>query len=109
MAACAIDTAIRNIISAGGTLSHLAILDNFCWCSSYDQKRLAQLVEAVRACYDYAVGYGTPLSPARTACLMTLRGMTKKGNSIAVSIPPTLLISAISVMPDLYKTVSAGI
>jgi len=34
------------------------------------------------------------------------KGYDEKGNSIAVSIPPTLLISAISVMPDLYKTVS---
>jgi phosphoribosylformylglycinamidine synthase len=106
MAACAIDTAIRNIISAGGTLSHLAILDNFCWCSSYDQKRLAQLVEAVRACYDYAVGYGTPFISGKDSMFNDFKGYDEKGNSIAVSIPPTLLISAISVMPDLYKTVS---
>ena len=42
MAACAIDTAVRNAICVGATLSHLAILDNFCWCSSYDKNRLAQ-------------------------------------------------------------------
>src|SRR3989338_6679897 len=60
MAACALDTAIRNIVAAGGTLSHLAILDNFCWCSSDDPRRLGQLVETVKACYDSAVAYGTP-------------------------------------------------
>jgi len=106
MAACAIDTAIRNIISAGGTLSELAILDNFCWCSSYDQTRLKELVEAVKACYDYAVGYGTPFISGKDSMFNDFKGYDEKGNSLAISIPPTLLISAISVMPNIYKTVS---
>lgn len=106
MASCAIDTAIRNTISAGGTLSHMAILDNFCWCSSNDPKRLTQLVDSVKACYDYAVGYGTPFISGKDSMFNDFKGYDEKGNPIAVSIPPTLLISAISVMPDLNKTVS---
>jgi phosphoribosylformylglycinamidine synthase len=106
MAACALDTAIRNIVAAGGTLKHLAILDNICWCSSNDPKRLYQLVEAIKACYDYAVGYGTPFISGKDSMFNDFKGYDEKGNPIAISIPPTLLISAISVMPDLYKTVS---
>jgi len=106
MAACALDTAVRNIIASGGTLSHLAILDNFCWCSSYDGERLYQLVEAVKACYDYAVGYGTPFISGKDSMFNDFKGYDEKGGPVAISIPPTLLISAISVMPDLYKTVS---
>ncbi|MBI2627609.1 phosphoribosylformylglycinamidine synthase [Candidatus Nomurabacteria bacterium] len=106
MAACALDTAIRNVIATGGTLKHLAILDNFCWCSSNDPKRLYQLVEAVKACYDYAVGYGTPFISGKDSMFNDFKGYDEKGNPVAISIPPTLLISAISVMPDLYKTVS---
>ncbi len=106
MAACALDTAIRNIIAAGGTLSHLAILDNFCWCSSNDPKRLYQLVEAVKACYDYAVGYGTPFISGKDSMFNDFKGYDEKGNPVEISIPPTLLISAISVMPDLNKAVS---
>jgi len=106
MAACALDTAIRNTIASGGTLSHLAILDNFCWCSSNDQTRLAQLADAVKACYDYAVGYGTPFISGKDSMFNDFRGYDEKGNPIAISVPPTLLISAISVMPDFYKTVS---
>ena len=106
MAACALDTAIRNIVACGGTLKELAILDNFCWCSSYDQTRLYQLVEAVKACYDYAVGYGTPFISGKDSMFNDFKGYDEKGNPVAISIPPTLLISAISVMPDLYKTVS---
>jgi len=106
MAACGLDTAVRNIIACGGKLSHLAILDNFCWCSSYDQKRLAQLVDAVKACYDCAVGYGTPFISGKDSMFNDFRGYDEKGNQVVISIPPTLLISAISVMPDIYKTVS---
>ncbi|MFA6177517.1 MAG: AIR synthase-related protein [Candidatus Paceibacterota bacterium] len=106
MAACAIDTAIRNTLCAGGTLSHLAILDNFCWCSSNDPKRLAQLIDSVKACYDYAVGYGTPFISGKDSMFNDFKGYDEKGNPVAVSIPPTLLISAISVMSDLNKTIS---
>lgn len=106
MAACAIDTAIRNTIAAGGTLRELAILDNFCWCSSYDQTRLYELVEAVKACYDYAVGYGTPFISGKDSMFNDFKGYDENGNPVKISIPPTLLISAISVMPDFYKTVS---
>lgn len=106
MAACTIDTAVRNIISAGGTLNHLSILDNFCWCSSDDKKRLWQLVETVRACYDYAVGYGTPFISGKDSMFNDFKGYDKNGNPVKISIPPTLLISAISVMPDILKTIS---
>lgn len=106
MASCAIDTAIRNTICSGGTLSHLAILDNFCWCSSNDPMRLAQLVDSVKACYDYAVGYGTPFISGKDSMFNDFKGYDEKGNPVAVSIPPTLLISSISVMPDLNKTIS---
>jgi phosphoribosylformylglycinamidine synthase II len=106
MAACSIDTAIRNTIACGGTLSHLAILDNFCWCSSYDEKRLAQLVGAIRACYDYAVGYGTPFISGKDSMFNDFRGYDEKGNPLSISIPPTLLISTIGVINDIRKVVS---
>src|SRR3989344_2084143 len=106
MTACALDTAIRNVIACGGTLSHLAILDNFCWCSSYDKNRLAQLIESVKACYDYSVGYGTPLISGKDSMFNDFKGYDEKNNPIAISIPPTILISAICVVPDIHKIVS---
>ena len=106
MAGCAIDTAIRNAICAGAKLSHLAILDNFCWCSSYDKNRLAELIDAVKSCYHYAVGYGTPFISGKDSMFNDFKGYDEKGNPVAISIPPTLLISAIGVMPDIYKTIS---
>lgn len=106
MAAAAIDTAVRNIVSAGGKLDHLAILDNFCWCSSYDKTRLGELVKSLKACYDYAVGYGAPFISGKDSMFNDFSGYDEKGNSLKISIPPTLLISAISVMPDLNKAVT---
>ena len=106
MAACAIDTVVRNTVAAGGTLSHLAILDNFCWCSSGDPKRLAQLVDSVKACYDTAVGYGTPFISGKDSMFNDFKGYDEKGKPVAISIPPTLLISSIGVMSDISKAVS---
>ena len=106
MTACALDTAIRNTVACGGTLSHLAILDNTCWCSSNDPKRLYQLVEAIKACYDYAVGFGTPFISGKDSMFNDFKGYDEKGEPVMVSIPPTLLISSIGVMPDIKKTVS---
>ena len=106
MAACAIDTAIRNAICAGGSLSNLAILDNFCWCSSYDKTKLWELIESLKACYDYSTLYGTPFISGKDSMFNDFRGYDEKGSPVAISIPPTLLISAIGVMPDVYKTVS---
>ncbi len=106
MAMCALDTAVRNSIATGGTLSHLAILDNFCWCSSYDEERLGELVASVRACYDGAVFYGTPFISGKDSMFNDFKGYDEKGNPVAISIPPTLLISAIGVVPDIKKVVS---
>lgn len=106
MAACCIDTAIRNAICAGASLSNLAILDNFCWCSSYDKNKLAELIDSLKACYDYSIGYGTPFISGKDSMFNDFRGYDEKGNPVAISIPPTLLISAIGVMQDIYKTVS---
>jgi len=106
MAACAIDTAIRNTVAAGGSLKHLALLDNFCWSSSDEPSRLYQLVEALKACYKYAVGYGTPFISGKDSMFNDFRGYDEKGRPIHIAVPPTLLISAIGVIEDVYKSVS---
>ncbi|MCF7833928.1 MAG: phosphoribosylformylglycinamidine synthase [Candidatus Pacebacteria bacterium] len=106
MSACAIDTAIRNIICAGGDLNTLALLDNFCWCSSNEEFRLGQLKDAVKACYDYSIGYNTPFISGKDSMFNDFKGYDENENSIKISIPPTLLISAISVTNDISKTIS---
>ena len=106
MAACSIDTAVRNAISAGGSLDHLAILDNFCWCDSNNPFRLWQLKNAGKACYDFAVAYGTPFISGKDSMFNDFKGFDENFNGINISIPPTLLISSIGVMKDITKAVT---
>ena len=106
MAACAIDTAVRNAVVAGAPLDQLALLDNFCWCSSNEPSRLGQLKEAAKACYDYAVAYGTPFISGKDSMFNDFKGFDAQGRPVKVSVPPTLLISATGVMSDSFKAVS---
>ncbi|MFH0773581.1 MAG: AIR synthase-related protein [bacterium] len=106
MAACSIDTAVRNAVATGADINNLALLDNFCWCSPGDPFRLGQLKRAVKACYDYGVSYGTPYISGKDSMFNDFKGFDEKGQSIIISIPPTLLISSIAVIPDITKTVS---
>lgn len=106
MAAAAIDDAIRNAISAGVSLDHLALMDNFCWCSSDEPERLGQLKEAVRACYDTAVAFGTPFISGKDSMFNDFKGYDVDGNPVKISVPPTLLVSSIGVMKDATKAVS---
>ncbi len=106
MAGCAIDSAIRQAVCAGANPDYLALLDNFCWCSPEDPNRLWQLKEAVRGCYDFATAFGTPFISGKDSMHNDFKGFDDKGKAVKISIPPTLLISAIGVVDDVNKTVS---
>src|SRR3974390_3240245 len=102
MAACAIDEALRNLVAVGGTLSHAAILDNFCWGDPKDERELAALVRACQACYDVAKGFGVPFISGKDSLNNTWRDTRGKLRSI----PRSLLISAIGVIPDVRRVVT---
>ena len=102
-AASAIDEALRNVIAVGGNLEHTALLDNFSWGNPDKPDRLGGLVRAARACHDIAVAYGTPFISGKDSLYNEYRDTTT-GEQLA--IPPTLLISAICVMPDVGNAVT---
>jgi phosphoribosylformylglycinamidine synthase len=106
MAACSVDTAVRNAVSAGASLDHLALLDNFCWCDSNNPERLWQLKKSAMACYDYAVAYGTPYISGKDSMFNDFRGFDSDFEPVEISILPTLLISSIGVMKDIRKAMS---
>lgn len=106
MAASAIDTAIRNAVAAGGNIDHMALMDNFCWCSSNDPYRLGQLKEAVRACYEYAVGFGTPYISGKDSMFNDFSGYDGDNNPVQISVPPTLLVSSLSVVEDVRHSLT---
>ncbi|MBT3377096.1 MAG: phosphoribosylformylglycinamidine synthase [Lentisphaerae bacterium] len=108
MMASVIDMAIRRIIAVGGQLGHTAGLDNFCWPDPIlsektpdGEYKAAQLVRANKALYDITKAFGAP-------CISGKDSM-KNDSSLGgrkISIPPTVLFSAISRMPDVSKAVT---
>lgn len=109
MAACAIDTAIRNYVAIGGNIDHLALLDNFCWCDSYNPERLWQLKRAAEACYDYAIEFKTPFISGKDSMFNDFNGYDENGKEIKISAPPSLLISAIGIIEDIENSVSLDV
>ena len=102
-AATAIDTAVRNLLAVGTPLKHIALLDNFCWCSSDDPERLWQLKECVRSCYETAVAYATPFISGKDSMYNDFHGFDEDANPVEISVPPTILISAIGVVPEVKQ------
>ncbi len=109
MAGISIDTAIRNIIVVGAYPNKIALLDNFCWCSSNQPERLYQLKQAAKGCYDYALAYETPFISGKDSMFNDFIGYNKLGQLIKISVPPTLLISSIGIVDDIRKTVTIDI
>jgi len=101
MAASCIDEALRQVVSCGGNLKQVAILDNFCWGNTDKPDRLGGLVRCSYGCYDAALGYGTPFISGKDSLN---NKYSVHGKSVA--IPGTLLISAMAVMDDSAKAIS---
>jgi phosphoribosylformylglycinamidine synthase II len=101
MAASAIDEALRQIVAVGGSLWRVALLDNFCWGNPDKPDRLGGLVRAAQACYDVALDYETPFISGKDSLYNEFE--TEKES---ISIPPTLLISAVAVMDNVERAVT---
>jgi phosphoribosylformylglycinamidine synthase len=101
MAASAIDEALRQIIAVGGSLKKVALLDNFCWGNTSRPDVLGALARASRACYDMATTYGTPFISGKDSLNNEF-----ESDGRTISIPHTLLISAVSVMEDVKRAIS---
>ena len=115
MVASAIDEAVRRVIAVGGKLpdenTPFSALDNFCWPDPEQSEKtpdgyykLAQLVRANKALYDYAKAFGLPFISGKDSmkCDSVIDG--KK-----VSIPPSLLVTVISKMEDVGKAVTMDV
>ena len=102
MMACAIDEALRNFVSVGGNLEGLGGLDNFCWCDPVQSEKtpdgeykLAQLVRANQALYDYTTAYSIPCISGKDS----MKNDYMIGDH-KISIPPTVLFSLIGAIDD---------
>src|SRR6185436_2639467 len=105
MAAASIDSAVRAAVVAGASPDKIALLDNFCWCSSFDEVRLYELKLAAKACFDAAVAYEAPFVSGKDSMFNDFKGYDAKG-PVAISVPPTLLATAIGVLDDALASIS---
>ena len=98
----ALDEAVRNAVCVGADPRHLAILDNFCWPRCDDPAQLGSLVRAAEACYDGALAYETPFVSGKDS----LSNQFNAEDGRLITIPPTLLISALGMMDDVTRAVT---
>jgi len=106
MAASAIDEAIRNCVAVGADPRRIAILDNFCWGNTDRPQTLGSLVRAALACHDLAVALGTPFISGKDSLNNEFRHVDAQGKSQSISIPPSLLISALGQIEDVARAVT---
>jgi len=108
MAAAAVDEAVRRQLCAGARLDRIALLDNFCWPDPVQSEqtpdgeyKLAQLVRACDGLRDTAVAYGTPLISGKDS----MKNDSTMGG-VKISVPPTLLVSAIGIVDDVREALT---
>ncbi len=108
MTASVIDLSLRRMIAVGGDMKVIAGLDNFCWPDPVQSEKtpdgeykLAQLVRSNQALYDYTKLFKMPCISGKDSMK---NDSTRGGRKI--SIPPSLLFSAIGKMDDISKSVT---
>ncbi len=105
MAWAVIDEAIRNVVAVGADPDAVALLDNFCWGDPTLPDRLGALVRAAQGCHDAALHYGTPFISGKDS--LNNEFLTPEGDR--KPIPPTLLVSAFGIVPDIHRAVTMDV
>ncbi|MHC4758074.1 MAG: AIR synthase-related protein, partial [Planctomycetota bacterium] len=102
MALAGIEEAIRNLICVGGNPDRIALLDNFCWGDCTKPETLGPLVRAAQACYDGAMAFQSPFISGKDS----LNNEFECDDGSVISIPSTLLISAVSVIDNANQCIT---
>jgi phosphoribosylformylglycinamidine synthase len=102
MAMGGIDEAVRNIVCVGGRFDRIALLDNFSWGNCTKPETFGALVRAAQGCYDGSIAFEAPFISGKDS----LNNEFACEDGTTICIPPTLLISAISIVDDVNKCVT---
>jgi phosphoribosylformylglycinamidine synthase len=102
MALAGIDEAVRNLVCVGARTDRIALLDNFCWGDCTKPETLGALVRAAQACYDGALAFDAPFISGKDS----LNNEFLREDGVRISIPATLLISAISLVDDVNNCIT---
>ena len=106
MAAGGIIEAVANVVAAGADPDRIALLDNFCWGDTRRPESLGTLVEACRACHDVAVDLGAPFVSGKDSLNNVFAWTDAAGKPRELSIPPTLLATAMGQVDDVRRVVT---
>ncbi|MBS1989306.1 MAG: phosphoribosylformylglycinamidine synthase [Cyanobacteria bacterium SZAS LIN-3] len=108
MAVCAVDEAVRNQVCVGADPASITLLDNFCWTDPVPgprnpqaEEKLAILVRACMGLADICRAYGAPLISGKDS----MKNDFDDG-VIRLSVPPTLLVSAMGKIGDAANAIS---
>jgi phosphoribosylformylglycinamidine synthase len=111
MAQSVLDEAVRKQLCAGARLDRIAALDNFCWPDPVQSTatpdgayKMAQLVRACRGLYDLTRAYQTPLVSGKDS----MKNDSTMGG-VKISVPPTLLVSAIGQIDDVTDALTLDV
>lgn len=105
MAWAVVDEAIRNVVSVGADPDRISILDNFSWGNPRLPDRLGSLVRCTQGCHDAAVAYGTPFISGKDS----LNNEHTGEDGHKHTIPGTLVISALGIVPSVDRTVTSDL
>lgn len=113
MAQHALDEAVRNAVAVGADPDQIALIDNFCWPDPLPseknpdaQHKLAQLVRANFGLYDLAKAYGAPFVSGKDSMKNDFHGRSRL-KEIKISVPPTVLVTALAKVPEITRTVTS--
>ena len=111
MARAVVDEAIRRQVCGGASLDRIALLDNFCWPDPVESPtnpdgayKAAQLVRACRGLHALCIAYGTPLVSGKDS----MKNDSTLGG-VRISVPPTLLVSAMGQIEDVRRAVTLDV
>ncbi len=105
MAWAAVDEAVRNVVCVGADPDRIALLDNFCWGNPALPDRLGGLVRAAQGCRAAALAYGAPFISGKDS----LNNEYVDAHGHKRTIPPTLLISSLGIVPDVRAAVTMDV
>lgn len=115
MAQKAVDEAVRNLVATGVDPQKMALVDNFCWPDPLPKSsnpealhKMAQLVRACEGLYEAAKVFKAPLVSGKDSMKNDFIGRTQGGEIVKISVPPTLLITAIGQIPQAERVLGSS-
>ena len=105
MAEAVIDEAIRNVVATGADPERICLLDNFSWGNPRRPTTLGKLVDAVEGCCEAASRHSAPFVSGKDSLNNEYLGSDGQRHAV----PPTLVITAFGVVPDVHRRLTSDL